>query len=152
MIQPITVEALAELVESGSLDDPELPGGTVRIFDLRDAAAYESAHVPGARHLPSGDHYPIRWVPQRCHTQELIVLIDDEGKSGGPARHVAHELAHMWFRRLRYLAGGFEAWRAAGRPTESGGPTGSSAASFEGTRDEVHRSSDVPWETPMDRP
>lgn len=149
MILPIQSADLAKLVEA-ELVDPDLPGGKVWIFDLREAEAFVEGHVPGAHHLPHEGHYPIRWIPQRCKTQELVVLIDDDAARGGPARHVAHELAHRWFRRLRYLAGGYPSWVEGGHPTEQGGPTGAFSASAEGAEDDVHSSSDVPWETPHD--
>ncbi|GAB4369603.1 MAG: hypothetical protein Kow0062_03610 [Acidobacteriota bacterium] len=150
MILPISVEELAKLVDGG-LVDPEFPGGRVHVFDVRDGQAYLAGHVPGAKHVPPEDNYPLRWIPQRCHTQELVVLIDEDGAPGGTARHVAHELVHKWFRRLRYLEGGFRAWQAAGKPVETGGPAGASAASWEGTRPEVQSSAEVPWVTPQDR-
>ncbi len=149
MIRPIAADELAALIEGG-LADPGLPGGRVHVFDLRDAEAFVAGHVPGARHLPREGAWPLRWIPQECHTQELVVLIDDDGAPGGPARHVAHELTHRWFRRLRYLAGGFRAWKEAGRPVDTGGPTGPAAAAAEGTREEALASAGVPWATPQD--
>lgn len=150
MIGPITPQDLERLVANG-LADSGMPGGRVHVFDLRDAASFVAGHIPGARHLPHEDNYPLRWVPQQCHTQELVVLVDQDGAVGGLARHVAHGLVHKWFRRVRYLAGGLAAWTKAGLPLVSGGPSGGAAASFEGTKAEVHRSGSVPWETPMDR-
>lgn len=150
MIRPITPDELHRLIQAGGAD-PELPGGKIHVFDLRDAAAFTAGHIPSARHLPEENNYPIRWIPQQCHTQELVILVDEDGHAGGHARHVAHGLVHKWFRRLRYLTGGFAAWRAQNLPTENGGPTGGTAASFEGTTSAVQSSAHVPWETPMDR-
>jgi rhodanese-related sulfurtransferase len=142
MIRAIAPEELQELLEAGG-QDPGLPGGTIRVFDVRSAEAFEAGHVPGARHLPAS--HALRWVPQRAHTQELVVLIDEEGARGGEARHVAHELAHHWFRRLRFLDGGFEAWRAGGRPVETGGLAGVHSGSHDGAELRFKRSGEVPW-------
>ncbi|NJN64137.1 MAG: rhodanese-like domain-containing protein [Acidobacteria bacterium] len=85
MIGPITPQDLERLVANG-LADSGMPGGRVHVFDLRDAASFVAGHIPGARHLPHEDNYPLRWVPQQCHTQELVVLVDQDGAVGGLAR------------------------------------------------------------------
>ena len=149
MIRAISPDELSELLQNDLVDEG-LPGGKAHLFDLREAADYLAAHVPGSRHLPTDNHYPVRWIPQSCHTQALVILIDGNGEKHGTARHVAHELTHRWFRRVRFLSGGFDAWKAAGKPTEDGGTAGSHAASEEGMRESSHSSGDVPWETPQD--
>jgi rhodanese-related sulfurtransferase len=144
MIRPISVDDLARLAENG-LADPELPGGRVHIFDVRDGAAFRSGHIPGARQLP---HESVaRWAPQRASTLELVVLVDDDGAVDGPARLAAAELAHLWFTRLAFLAGGRRAWQSAGRPVETGGPVGVGAESSEGARPEREESGAVRWAT-----
>jgi rhodanese-related sulfurtransferase len=149
MIRPISVDELSKLVENG-LADPELPGGRVHIFDVRDGAAFQSGHIPGARHLPVES--VARWGPQRASTLELVVLVDEDGAVDGPARLAAAELGHEWFTRLAFLSGGRRAWQAAGRPAETGGPVGVGAESVEGARPERQESSTVPWATPAALP
>ncbi len=145
MIRPIAVEELANLLRGG-LRDAAVAGGRVHIFDVRDAAAFEAGHIPGARHLPHDD--VIRWAPQRASTLELVVVVDEDGAAEGPARTATAELAHRWFTRLAYLAAGMSAWRAAGEPLEQGGPAGGGADAYDGVRDEFQRSKPVPWATP----
>lgn len=142
MISPLAAERLSEWVRGGFVD-PAVAGGKVRIFDVRGAEEYQAGHVPGARHLPHT--HVIRWVPQQAFTEEAVVLIDEDGRTGGPARHVAAELAHKWFHRLYYLQGGFAAWRAAGLQVESGGATGPGAASSDGTETAFGVSRTVAW-------
>ena len=144
MIRSVSTEQLTELIERGDTA-PESPSGRVHVFDLRDPESFRRGHVPGARHTPQGE--ALRWIPQRALTQELVVLIDEDGALGGPARHVAHELAHKWFRRVRYLQGGFAAWSTAGGPSETGGATGVGANSHDGTTETFQTSSTVPWHT-----
>ncbi len=148
MIQPLNPEALSTLLDKGD-DSPESPSGKVHVFDLRAAEAFAAGHLPGARHTPHSQ--ALRWIPQRALTQELVVLVDDEGRPGGPARHVAHELVHHWFRRLRYLEGGYAAWQKAGLPEETGGPTGVGANSHDGATRAFQTSGTVPWRT-SDKP
>jgi rhodanese-related sulfurtransferase len=145
MISPLAAERLAEWVH-GDFTDPVVAGGKVRVFDVRGAEAYHAGHVPGAHHLPHT--HVIRWVPQQAFTEEAVVLIDDDGLAGGPARHVAAELAHKWFHRLFYLQSGFSAWRAAGLPVESGGATGPGAASSDGADAAFGVSRPVAWKAP----
>lgn len=147
MILSISVEALGALVRAG-LGDPEVPGGKAHLFDLRAPAAYQTGHIPGALHTPHDQL--VRWIPQRAATHELVILIDDDGAAGGDARRAAAELAHHWFRRVRYIKGGMRAYAAAGQPTATGGATGADAASHEGTTAERHASSRVDWATPDD--
>ena len=144
MIRPISAEELARLIEGGGRDE-ELPDGRLRLFDVRQEQSFVAAHVPLARHVPQDQ--AMRWIPQWVEPYELVVVIDDDGRQGGTARHVTKKLAHQWFRRLRYLAGGMQAWREAGLPVEEGGPSGLSAASDCGKNVDFHRSSAVPWTT-----
>ncbi|MFN7966707.1 MAG: rhodanese-like domain-containing protein [Acidobacteriota bacterium] len=144
MIRSISPQDLETLVRAG-LTDPEVPGGTVRLFDMRAADAFLTAHIPGSRHTPHSQAE--RWIPQRASTGELVILIDDDGATEGLARETAAELAHRWFRRVRFIAGGFAAYRAAGFAVESGGSAGSSADSHEGATAEKHHSTRVDWAT-----
>ena len=100
MIRMISPRDLDALLQDGCRD-AEIPGGTAHLLDMRDATAFVSAHVPNARHVPQSQ--AMRWIPQWIEPHQLVVLIDEEGLRQGEARHVAGELAHQWFRRLRYL-------------------------------------------------
>ncbi len=149
MIHPIAPQELARLVEAGR-EDPDVPGGKIHVWDVRDAEAFVRGHVPGARHAPLGQ--ALRWIPQRVLTHELIVLVDEKGEPHGPARHLASELTHHWFRRLRYLEGGFAAWQGAGLPMEEGGPAGETAGIHDGETEEFHRSRPARWREPQADP
>lgn len=142
MIRSIAPAELAKLLLDGRVD-PEVPGGEVRVYDVRPAEAYLAGHIDGADHLPRDQ--AIRWIPQGVFTQNLVVLVDDDGAPHGPARHVAAELAHRWFRRVRFLQGGVAAWRAAGHDLVQGGAAGPGAASHDGTLAPFQRSAAVPW-------
>ncbi|RMG43428.1 MAG: rhodanese-like domain-containing protein [Acidobacteria bacterium] len=133
MIRPIPPDELEKALGANS---------PWHLFDLRDAGAYVEGHIPGARHVPLAQ--ALRWIPQRAETHETVVLIDEDGRPGGPARRVAAELAARWFRHLRYLDGGMAAW-GPGRPRERGGPAGERAASAEGCTRSALASKPVPW-------
>lgn len=144
MIRSMSPQELDALVQAG-LADPEVPGGRVHLFDLRQADAFQAAHVPGSRFTPHSRAES--WIPQRASTQELVILIDDDGAKAGLGRKTAAELAHRWFRRVRFIAGGFAAYRAAGFPIESDGAVGPGADSHEGALTERHHSTEVDWAT-----
>lgn len=146
MIRAIQPAELHALLRAGG-DDPGLEGGKVRVFDVRPEEDYLEGHAAGARHLPVSQ--ALRWIPQRAHTQEMVVLIDEEGAREGAARHVAHDLAHRWFRRVRFLEGGFKAWLAQGLPVESGGEAGQASGSHDGVELEFKTSGEVPWRVPL---
>ena len=144
MIRPLTAEALQELIAKHA-DLPKTPGQRLFVWDVRAAEAYLAGHLPGARQLPH--HDVVRWVPQTADSQDTLVLVDGDGAAFGPARKVAHELFHRWFRQVHYLAGGFAAWSAKGLPVELGGVAGAGAASADGATPLALTSGDVPWDT-----
>ena len=144
MIRPITAEALQELI-ARHRDLPGLPGQRLFVWDVREAEAYLAGHLPGARQLPH--HDVVRWVPQTADSLDTLVLVDGDGAAFGPAREVAHELFHRWFRNVHYLAGGLAGWTAKGLPVETGGAAGAGAASADGATPLALTSGDVPWDT-----
>lgn len=145
MIRSISAQDLSQLAADG-WRDPGFPGGMVRVFDLRAEDRFSAGHIVGARHLPV--EAVLRWVPQAAHTQEMVILIDDRGAVDGAARQAAAELSHSWFRRLRYLEGGMEAWKTERRTLLTGGPTGLGSAAFEGRHKDFQRSVAISWNVP----
>ncbi len=144
MIRPITAEALQELAAKHA-GLPKTPGRRLFIWDVRAADAFLAGHLPGARHLPH--HDVMRWVPQSADALDTLVLVDADGAAFGPAREVAHELFHRWFRNVLYLVGGCAGWAAKGLPVETGGVAGTGAASADGATPLALTSGEVPWDT-----
>ena len=144
MIRPITAEALQELI-AGHRDLPKTPGHRLFVWDVRAAEAYLAGHIPGARQLPH--HDVVRWVPQSADSLDTLVIVDADGAAFGPAREVAHELFHRWFRNVHYLVGGHAGWVTKGLPVETGGVAGPGAASADGTTPLALTSGTVPWDT-----
>lgn len=94
--------------------DALLQAGRARVFDVERRAAYERRHVAGAQFA----------VPDRLEAlvadspaDETVLVTSSDGVL---ARVVAAELAARSGRDVRYLAGGTQAWTAAGLPTGSG--------------------------------
>ena len=100
----LTVEALAGLA----------PCRDVQILDLADSRSFRAGHVPGAvrvrRDQLQADLARVPRAPSYVVTSEDGLL----------ARLALAEAARLLPGRARALAGGTDAWRAAGRPLEPG--------------------------------
>lgn len=105
--RPVTVREAGEALTDDAL-----------LVDARQPAAHAEAHVPGSVSIPSGSSFGtwLGWVvdPER----PLILLLDDPEDRDDLVRQA---LRIGYERVVGYLAGGIEAWRQAGLPTETTG-------------------------------
>ena len=85
--------------------------GTAAVIDLRASMTYRKGHIAGA--IWSIRPRIAAAVADRAKT---IVLVADEAQA---AQLAALDLAEAGFADVRLLDGGYEAWRAAGLPTEA---------------------------------
>lgn len=100
-VSPVQVDALRK-------------SDSVHIFDVERRIAFERRHVAGAQFaVPDRLEDYVSDIPQG---QAIIVTSSD----GVLARLVAAELAARSGRDVRFLAGGTQAWAAAGLPLGSG--------------------------------
>jgi hydroxyacylglutathione hydrolase len=92
--------------------------GDALLIDAREPAAHAEAHIPGSVSIPSGSSFGtwLGWVVEP--DRPLILLLDDPEDRDDLVRQA---LRIGYEKVLGYLAGGFEAWRHAGLPTESTG-------------------------------
>ncbi|WP_262335050.1 sulfurtransferase, partial [Bordetella pertussis] len=122
-----------------------LDAGGVRVFDVRhDLAdhaagrrAYEQGHIAGARYLdheaelaaprsgsngrhplPERDAFAGLMAAHGVTPETLVVAYDASG--GMFAAHLWWMLRWMGHERVAVLDGGWQAWTAAGLPTEAG--------------------------------
>ncbi len=106
---------LARAADSVSLWPVEellLRRDAVTIVDVRESAECVDGVIEGAVRIPRGQ---LEFVISR-HEADLdaeIVLVCASGKRSLLA---AHSLQNLGYRRVRSLAGGFEAWKQAGAP------------------------------------
>lgn len=94
-----------ELAERLRTDD-------VAILDVRGAAEWEADHIPGVENIPVGnleDH--LEEIPR---DRPLVVHC----QTGGRSAIATSVLRSKGFDNVINLAGGIEAWKAAGNPTE----------------------------------
>lgn len=91
----------------------EADRGDALLVDVRETEEWESARVPGAKHLSRG-----------VIEVEIEHAIADMGQSiicycgaGGRSALAVESLQKMGYKNVRSLAGGFKAWQQAGLPT-----------------------------------
>ena len=92
------------------------------IIDARATNAFLEAHVPGARSMPYSPLFQMEddLVDElrELGPNRVLVYGDVTIESG---RLMAGELSSLGLLGVRYIKGGYGAWLAAGRRTESGG-------------------------------
>ncbi|QRF62141.1 rhodanese-like domain-containing protein [Variovorax paradoxus] len=97
-----------------------LDAGSVAVFDIERRAAYERRHVAGARFaVPDRLEEFIAGLPA---TQRVVLVSSDGVLAGAVAAELIARLARDGSaREVLALAGGTQAWVAAGLPTGQGG-------------------------------
>jgi rhodanese-related sulfurtransferase len=91
-------------------------GADVRLLDVRTAAEFESAHIPGAYNVPLdtlGEHAD----ELARHLDEQVVLIC---RSGARADQACSKLTETGMANLRILEGGMLSWDDGKRPVRRG--------------------------------
>ncbi|MBP8133378.1 MAG: rhodanese-like domain-containing protein [Zoogloea oleivorans] len=84
------------------------------LLDVREAAEYAAGHLPGAVHVARGLlEFKLSSTPELDNRDLNIVLYC---KTGGRAALAASTLHEMGYMQVRSIAGGFDAWEAAGKP------------------------------------
>ena len=98
----------------GLVDDPK-----IQFVDLREAAEVaKSGTIKGAVHVPRGflefmvDPASPMHKPELAGGKGLVLFC----ASGGRSTLAARTLMDMGLTRVAHVAGGFEAWKAAGGP------------------------------------
>lgn len=90
-----------------------------RVLDVRTAAEFETAHIPGSYNVPL-DNLREHRAELRRHLDEDVVLVC---RSGNRAEQAEKALAEVGLPGLRVLEGGMVAWEAAGAPVSRGRQT-----------------------------
>lgn len=104
----MSLEELHTRIDAGAND--------LLVLDVRERDAYETAHIPGARHLPRGQ-LEIRVNDELPDPTRRILVCCEFGRISTLA---AATLRDMGFQGAVALDGGVKAWREAGYRTEDG--------------------------------
>lgn len=85
------------------------------LLDVRDADEYRQSHMPGAVNISRGMlEFKFSNDPSLENRDMNIVLYC---KTSGRAALSAKALKEMGYRNVQSIAGGFDAWQAAGKAT-----------------------------------
>ena len=84
------------------------------LIDVREPDEFVMGHIQGAVHIPRGLLEFKMSASEALSTRDLQVLI--YCKNGGRSSLAAKTLAEMGYLNVRAIAGGFDAWSAAGKP------------------------------------
>lgn len=102
----MSMDELRRRIDSGD------PG--IEVLDVRETAAFEEGHIPGARHLPRGQ-LELRIDQLFPDPRVRILTVCEYGKVSTLAAGTLHA---MGFGSAIALDGGMVAWREAGHPVE----------------------------------
>ena len=84
------------------------------LIDVREESEFAAGHIPGALHASRGMlEFKLSAEPALQPRDRKFVLYC---KTGGRAALAGAAMLDMGYRDVLSLSGGFEAWRAAGRP------------------------------------
>jgi len=85
------------------------------LIDVREADEYAAGHLPGAVHMSRGLlEFKMSASPELAPRDLNIVVYC---KTSGRAALAAVQLHAMGYLKVSSIAGGFDAWVSAGRPT-----------------------------------
>ena len=84
------------------------------LIDVREADEFAAGHIPGAINVPRGVlEFKLSSTPE-LDARDLRVLL--YCKTSGRAALAARAMRDMGYLQVQSIAGGFDAWVAAGKP------------------------------------
>lgn len=108
-------------------EDPKFADGYYRFVDARNDELYNDGHIPGALHCDYYrlDYYLPTVLPDLIGAQKIVIYCN--GGECEDSLYLCQELLNTGeipSQNLYLFHGGWDAWSAAGLPTESGGQEG----------------------------
>jgi len=90
------------------------------LIDVREADEYQAGHIPGAIHASRGVlEFKLSSTPALTSRDLKVVVYC---KTSGRAALAACAMRDMGYLQVQSIAGGFDAWAAAGKPVASPEP------------------------------
>jgi rhodanese-related sulfurtransferase len=106
--------AKSQIKEVSVADAPQAIRESDILLDVREADEYASGHIPGAVHISRGLlEFKLSNSPELASRDLKIVLYC---KTSGRAALASKALHDMGYLNVESIAGGFDAWAAAGNP------------------------------------
>lgn len=110
----LVAEAKARVHELSVAEAAQVLAKVDVLIDVREPDEYRQGHLPGAVNMPRGLlEFQLSSNPA-CQNAELNVLL--YCKTSGRAALAACAMQDMGYRNVRSIAGGYDAWAAAGQP------------------------------------
>jgi rhodanese-related sulfurtransferase len=94
--------------------------GEATFLDARDGDLYREGHVPQARSAPAAEAKTLLSVFAQRLAKEATLVVYCEGGDCQSSLTLAKELHDKGFTDIRVLSGGWEEWKKAGLPEETG--------------------------------
>lgn len=111
----LVAEAKALTNEISVSDAQQAIQNSSLLIDVREADEFALGHLPGAVHMSRGMiEFKFSSNPELASRDLRIVLYC---KSSGRAALAAVQLQAMGYHKVSSIAGGYDAWVAAGKPT-----------------------------------
>lgn len=109
------VEEARQHIDEVSLDAAEmLMREADAVIDVREPDEYQAGHIPGAINIPRGLlEFRLSNSPELAARDLNLMLYC---KTSGRAALSACAMQEMGYVRVQSIAGGFDAWAAAGKP------------------------------------
>ena len=112
--QDLVLFAKSQITEIDvDLAEKEIAAADV-LIDVREPDEFAMGHIQGAVHIPRGLLEFKMSSSESISPRDLQVLI--YCKNGGRSSLAAKTLAEMGYLNVKAIAGGFDAWSAAGKP------------------------------------
>lgn len=106
--------AKSQIKEVSVADAPQAIQESDILLDVREADEYANGHIPGAVHISRGLlEFKLSNTPELSPRDLKIVLYC---KTSGRAALASKALHDMGYLNVESIAGGFDAWVAAGNP------------------------------------
>lgn len=110
----LVMEAKANVREIALLDVEEAIRNADVLIDVREADEFAAGHLPGAVLVPRGMlEFKLSGTPTLSSRDLKVVLYC---KTSGRAALAAQAMQSMGYLNVSSVAGGFDAWAAAGKP------------------------------------
>jgi rhodanese-related sulfurtransferase len=113
--QDLVAEAKKEINEVAVADASQVIHGAALLLDVREPAEYQQGHLAGAINIPRGLlEFKMGSAPEFEVRDQAIVLYC---KTSGRSALAAASLKQMGYVNVTSIAGGYDAWAAAGMET-----------------------------------
>lgn len=104
-------------ISPGELSNCLAAGHVVELLDVRTAAEFTAAHVPGARLIPLDELDCVSYLQERGASDKPVYVLC---QSGGRASRAIEKFHRAGFKNCVLVAGGTQAWIDAGLPVDRG--------------------------------